>query len=129
MGCAKCGAANVDGSSFCAGCGGPLEAASSFCNKCGTKLSAGAAFCVKCGKNVSAAPMALVPYRPPVLAVPPPVMMVHGGFGCPRCGSPVTHGYKTIYIVLAVLLFPIGLLFLTAPKERRCMNFRCQFTY
>lgn len=96
-----------------------------WCPKCGAQLAPGAAFCSRCGTTVAAPavppPMAMVPYQQPMMLAP-------GFGGCPRCGSPMSQNYKTVYIVLAVLLFPIGLLFLTAPKERKCMNFRCNLT-
>ncbi len=58
----------------------------------------------------------------------PIVAMVAVG-GCPRCGSPITEGYQTVYIVLAVLLFPLGLLFLLSGKERRCLNAHCRLVF
>lgn len=43
---------------------------------------------------------------------------------CPKCGTgTIKGGFKTIRIVFAILLFPIGLLFLIgAKKPSTCLS-------
>jgi hypothetical protein len=86
-------------------------------------------FCSKCGNSLEQPVLtsALVrqPYPSPMVQ---PVAMMYV-LRCPRCGSPASSSYRTIYIVFAILLFPIGLLFLLAPKENQCSNVQCRMSW
>jgi hypothetical protein len=43
-------------------------------------------------------------------------------FVCNHCGNPVTQHYDWGTILIAVALFPIGLIALGLPKTTRCLN-------
>jgi hypothetical protein len=121
---------NAEGAAFCAKCGASLAPSPVFCNRCASPVAAGAVFCSKCGNSLQQPVLtsALVrqPYPSPMMAQPGAMMYV---LPCPRCGSPATSSYRTVYIVLAILLFPIGLLFLLAPKANQCSNAMCRMSW
>jgi double zinc ribbon protein len=126
LNCRSCNASNVDGAGFCSKCGASLAPAPQFCNRCASPVKAGDVFCSKCGNNLAQPILQPAVVRPAY--PPPPMAMVHLP-RCPRCGSPAHSSYRALYIVLAVLLFPIGLVFLAMPKANTCTNLQCRFSW
>ena len=51
-----------------------------------------------------------------------------GWLSCPRCGDKAPGGRGCIIILLIILTFPIGLLFLLVKPTFRCRNCRYKFT-
>jgi hypothetical protein len=130
--CRRCSIENAEGAAFCAKCGAGLAPAPAFCNRCASPVAPGAVFCSKCGNSLEQPVLTPALVRQPPMA--PMVPMAHPGammyvLPCPRCGSPATSSYRTVYIVLAILLFPIGLLFLLAPKANQCSNAMCRMSW
>jgi ribosomal protein S27E len=118
---------NAEDAAFCSKCGVTL-APPRFCNRCAGPVDPGAVFCSGCGNNLQQ------PMLQPALVLPQYSPMVQFGamthvLQCPRCGSPAQSSIRAVYIVLAVLLFPIGLLFLLAPKAYQCGNVQCRLSW
>jgi rubrerythrin len=84
-----------------------------FCSECAAVIRKNAEICPKCGVRQAAE------YRSVQAQTP-------GSLTCAKCGSSAKRGsFPAWTIVLAILLFPIGLLFLLVGREpTRCPS--CQ---
>jgi hypothetical protein len=98
------------------------------CPDCGKSVSTSAPACPHCGRPSAPTTTAPVPATFPSGAPRPQVQMVPV-LGCPLCGSEATSRHRTLYIVAAFLLFPIGLVCLLLPKIGKCTNPSCRHTF